>query len=79
MWWLQKRKEGGNVPPNDACSAVTKETCDLLHVGETTSAFRGLRGRKKPGGRSTAEIKAKLGSIVEEPDEYQPTRGQHML
>lgn len=39
LWWLQKREEDRNVISSDACSAVTKETCHLLHVGETTSAL----------------------------------------
>lgn len=39
LWWLQKREEDRNVLFSDACSAVTKETCRLLHVGETTSAL----------------------------------------
>lgn len=45
LWWLQKREEDRNVLSNDACSAVTEETCHLLRAGETTSAL-GDVGRK---------------------------------
>lgn len=66
MWWLQKREEGRNVPSNDACSAVTKETCDLLRVGDTTSAFRGVGrrgGEKKQAGEALIKSRQILAAI----------------
>lgn len=58
MQQLRKREEGRNVPSKDACSAVTKETCHLLRVGETASAFGGGPGGVKKGeGKNTRQEK----------------------
>lgn len=65
MWWLQKREEGRNVPSNDTCCAVTKETCDLLRVGETTSAFGGggRRRKKKQAGEVLIKSRQSLAAL----------------
>lgn len=60
-----RKKEGRDVPSEDACSAVTEETCHLLVPGRDPPAAGGGRQAGEAAGRSSSdEIKAGLGSSL---------------
>lgn len=60
-----RKKEGRDVPSEDACSAVTEETCHLLVPGTDPPAAGGGRQAGEAAGRSGSdEIKAGLGSSL---------------